>query len=116
MYIENSIIEDVLKKILQQNISIILGDKVLKKGKLVLFKQVHYCLELSLKNKDNNIKKIELPIPFNVENWEDDNLIYFDYRLSTLAKTKPQLQQLIQKLAVNKPHKFYNQILEIEIN
>ena len=115
MYIEGTIVEKVLKKILQQNISITLNNKTLKKGKLILFKQIHYCIELTLKIKDDCIKKIELPIPFSVEEWSSDNLIYFDYRILTLAKNKPALQNLINDLVIEKTNKFYNQILEIEV-
>ncbi len=115
MYIDNTPIESILKKLLQQNIVITLNNKTLKKGKFILFKQVHYCIELSLKNQEDVIKKIELPIPFNVEEWSDDNLIYFDYRISTLTKNNPDTLNLIKKLVLDKTSKFYNQILEIEI-
>jgi len=115
MLIEGTELENLLKKILQKKIRLNLKNKVYKKGKLVLFKQNNYHLEFTIENKDCEIKKFEIPIPFAFEEWEEDNLIYFDYRFFTLAKGNDKLYDLLKNLPKEGNNKFYDTILEIEI-
>ena len=62
-------------------------------------------------------EKIEIPIPYDVEFHEDDNLIYFDYRIKTLSKHAPEIETNLivypKKISGNK---FWDSILLISVN
>ena len=115
MYIDGTELEEVLKRLLQKNLRFLIGGKVFKKGKLILFKQNNYHLELTVQKEDET-KRFEIPVPFDVEEWEEDGLVYFDYRFSTLSKGNAGLQNLIKKLPKQGKSKFYDTILEIEVD
>ena len=114
MLISNTKLEEVLKFLLQKQLKFIIKNKQVKKGKLILFKQNNYHLELMMEMNGDN-KKFEIPIPYDAEVWEDDNLVYFDYRLTTLGKNNPKLQKLIRSIPKEGNNKYYDTILEIEI-
>jgi len=116
MLIDNTIIEETLKGLLQSNIKMNLKNKTFKKGKLILFRQNNYHLELTIEIKDGVTKKFEIPIPFDVESWDEDGLVYFDYRLSTLSKGNSKFYHLVKTLPKIGNNKFYDTILEIEVN
>ena len=66
-------------------------------------------------NINGATKKFEIPIPYDAEMWENDKLVYFDYRLSKLSKNNPELQDLIRSIPREGNNKYYDTILEIEI-
>ena len=115
MTIDGTYVEEVLKDLLQKELHFNVKNKTFKKGKLILFKQNNYHLELTIRNNKDELKKFEIPIPFDVEVWEEDNLVYFDYRLSTLTKNNKVLQKTIDNLPKEGNNKFYDTICEIEI-
>ena len=115
MTIDNTDIEQALKTMLQRKIKINLKNKQIKKGKLILFKQANYHLELTIKRDDGDLKRFEIPIPFKVENHPSEGLIYFDYRFSTLGRGNEELLGILKVLPKEGNSKFYNQILEIEV-
>ena len=115
MNIKGTKLEDVLIRLLQKNINLSFNNKPYKKGKLILFKQNNYYLELTIEKNNKENKRIELPTPFNIELWENDNLIYFDYRFPTLAKSNNELRKLLYGLPQEGNNRFYDSILEIEI-
>ena len=114
MLIDHTEIEDALKSLLQKNICLNIKNKLIKKGKLILFKQNNYHIELLFHNAEKEIKKLEIPIPYAVENWSSDKLIYFDYRLTTLTKDITLIKTL-KSLSRDGNNKFYDTIVEINI-
>ena len=101
--------EPFLLKCLQKQISFTLGNKVIKKGKLLLFRRVHYYIQISLMSDKNIRESFEIPIPFRVENYEDDGLLYFDYRLASLNVSN--LPHLPSKITSS----YFNKILELTV-
>ncbi len=98
------ILDSVLKIHLQETISLCINNKLIKTGKFILYNFYDYHIEVCIINK-NKIKKIFLPIPFKIEHYENDKLIYFDYRIKSLYN----------KLSVRScENKYYNNILEIQ--
>jgi len=114
MNINNTEIEEALKELLQKDLKLSINNKQYRKGKLLLFKQNNYHIELTVKRNETDMKRFEIPIPFGIEKWEDEGLVYFDYRLSTLSKNE-ELVRLLHTLPTEGNNKFYNKILEIEI-
>lgn len=115
MTINDTEIEYALKELLQKNLKLAINNKQYRKGKLLLFKQNNYHIELTVKKNDTDMKRFEIPIPFAIEKWEDDGLVYFDYRLKTLAKKDEVVYEMLKNLPVEGNNKFYNKILEIRI-
>jgi len=115
MTIDDTEIEDVLKGLLQKTLKLSINNKQYRKGKLLLFKQNNYHIEFTVRKNDVDIKRFEIPIPFSIEKWEDDGLIYFDYRLLTLSNKDEALLKMLKTLPVEGNNKFYDQILEIQI-
>ena len=116
MTINDTELENILKYLLQKNLKLSIKNKQYRKGKLILFKQKNYHIEITIKKNEDDIKRFEIPIPFNIEIWKEDGLIYFDYRLITLANNDKVIYNELKKLESDKAkHRFYDQILEIQI-
>lgn len=114
MTIYGTQIEKVCKFLLQKNLTLELGKKVYKQGKLILFYQKNFYLTFIMDTAKKPKEKIEIPIPFEIELHEDDDLVYFDYRIKTLAKHAPEIENNLiiypTKVAGNK---FWDTILLI---
>lgn len=115
MTIVDTIIEETLVGLLQKNLKLSINNKQYRKGRLLLFKQNNYHLELTIKKTNNDIKRFEIPIPFGIENWEKDGLVYFDYRIGTLSNNDSKIKSMLKSLPVEGKNRFYDSILEIEI-
>ena len=115
MTIDGTQIDEVLKKLLQKNVKLQFKNKIFKSGKLLLYKQNNYHLSILLHNDKRGSVRFEIPIPFQVESWLDDGIVYFDYRLATLAKRKEPLLQQLRGVEPAKNSKYYDSILEIVI-
>ena len=114
MIIDNTKLEEILKNILQKKVTFEIDGKCFKTGKVLLFSQKYFYISLILSTTKKKQEKLEIPIPFNIEMHKDDNLVYFDYRLTTLAHNNKEALSALQKIPVQK-NKFYNKILTINI-
>ena len=115
MTINDTKIEEVLMGLLQKDIKLSINNKQYRKGKLLLFKQNNYHIEFTVRKNDIDIKRFEIPIPFATERWGDDGLLYFDYRLITLANNDKSIYEMLKTIPMDGNNKFYNKILEIQI-
>jgi hypothetical protein len=92
---------------LQKQVSFSIGDKIIKRGRLLLFRRIHYYIQIALMTEKNVRENFEIPIPFSVENHETDGLLYFDYRLSSLhLENMPPVPKKVSS-------SYFNKILEI---
>lgn len=116
MTIDETIIDEVLRSLLQKNVKLHFKNKVFKQGKFLLYKQNNYHLVFTLQNSKKGNIKFEVPIPYNIETWSDESTVYFDYRLIALAKKKDGLLNELQSIkTANKESKFYDSIMEIQV-
>lgn len=117
MTIYGTDIEKACKFLLQKNITIDIKDKTYKQGKLVLFYQRNFYLIFVMDTLKKDKEKVEIPIPYDIEMHESDSLIYFDYRIKTLAKHAPEIETNLiiypKKISGNK---FWDSILLISVN
>lgn len=114
-------IEYILQKQFQRNMKLLIQNEEIKTGQFILFRsllwQNNFYFEFHLKGP-KKIDLVKIPYPFNIEEHEEDNLIYFDYRISTLCST-PAIRESIFKykpkdqMALNK---YFNTVLEIQLN
>jgi hypothetical protein len=101
--------ESFLLDCLQKQIHFSINNKIVKKGRLLLFRRVHYFIQISLLSDKNIRENFEVPIPFKVENYQDDGLLYFDYRISSLnVKNLPKIPEKVSST-------YFNKILELSV-
>lgn len=114
MNITNTPLETACKFLLQKKISFEINNKNLKTGKLLLFYQKNFYLMFILNSAKKAKDKIEIPIPYDVEMYPEEGLIFFDYRIKTLAKFAPEIENYLKvypsKVTSNK---FWDTILTI---
>jgi len=67
VYLDDTPGEVFFAKYLQQTLSLTLGKKHIKTGKLIIFKRAHYLLQLTFQNSRNNLENIEIPFQFSTE-------------------------------------------------
>jgi hypothetical protein len=110
--------EEYFTKSLQYPISFTLGKKIVKQGRLIIFKRTHYYIQITLLNSKNVRESFEIPIPFKAEYYPNEGLIFFDYRLISLVGNNSEAEQLVKDFKVKNtnPSQYYNKILEIKTN
>lgn len=107
--IEEFLKDSPLVGFLQRDIVFTLNGKPTKKGKLILFRRTHYFIQFSLQTAKRNHENYDVPIPFDVEYYPDDNLLYFDYRIGSLfVDNVPSLPSKVNSA-------YFNNILEIQL-
>lgn len=99
--------EEILMNFLQKPLKFVLNSKTIKKGKLILFRKIHYSIQISIINEKQIKENFEIPIPFSIESHIEDNLVYFDYRLQSLKIEN--MPNYIKKPSSN----YFDKILEI---
>jgi hypothetical protein len=114
-------IEKIFDKYFQKNIILYINDEPIKKGKFLLIKNCiisnNFFFEFTIK-REKKIDVIRVPYPFKIEEYVEDNLIYMDYRISSLFKNRPEIissiQRWIEEIDPKSPNKLFNNILEIK--
>jgi hypothetical protein len=114
MLINDTYIEKNCNKLLQKNVSFEIKNKILKKGKIVLFYQRNFFIIFVIETDKKNHEKLEIPIPYNIEAHDEDHLMFFDYRIKTLKThlfdVEPYFTIFNPKVAKSK---FFDSILTI---
>jgi len=115
-YIDNYPGEAFFTSSLQNSLIFTLGKKIVKQGRLILFKQAHFYIQLTLLSNKNIKEILEIPIPFFTENYPLEKIIYFDYRFRALAGNDSDISQRLQNINIKNinPSQYYNKILEIK--
>lgn len=117
MTIHGTDIEKACKFLLQKNITLELKNKTYKEGKLIIFYQTNFYITFILNTVKKEKEKIDIPIPYGVEFYDDENLIYFDYRIKSLSKHAPEIEtNLLLYPKKIKNNKFWDTILLISAN
>jgi hypothetical protein len=102
--------EEFLINCLQRPISFSIKNKTIKKGRLLLFRRSHYFIQVSLETNRKTRESFDIPFPFAVEHYENDGLLYFDYRLPSLnVSALPKLPEKVTSV-------YFNNILEIQVD
>lgn len=95
---------------LQKQISFSINNKVIRQGKLLLFRRNHFFIQLALQTTKTSKENFDIPMPFNVDQYDEEGLLYFDYRLDSLrVDCLPLIPEKIFSA-------FLNKILEIQVS
>jgi len=97
-----------LKPFLLDDIVIRTDKKIIKRGKLKLFKVKQYNISLSLEI-DDKIKIYEIPYPFKMESLQDT--LVFNYKLSSFIPDQYSL--FVKLLDCSSKSKFYDNLVYI---
>lgn len=107
--------ENYFSRNLQTSLTFLLGKRILRQGRLVIFKRTHYFFQLTILNSKNQTECFEIPLPFKSEHHPEENLLYLDYRIKTLAGGDEILEKnLLKQTNKTHPSQFFNKILEIQ--
>jgi hypothetical protein len=101
--------EIFLKSNLQKKVIFSINNKVIKKGKMLLYRKNHFYVQITVLNEKQSKENFEIPFPFGVEIHETEGLMYLDYRISSLNLTLPLLNP--NKVSSS----YYNKILELQV-
>jgi len=91
---------------------------VIKRGKFIIYKKQHYNIQLTLLNSKKNKENFEVPIPFLVEYYPDEKLIFLDYRISSLTGNDKEMKKFLLNYRVKgiEPSQYFNRILTIKVD
>jgi hypothetical protein len=99
---------NVLDGLLLKDIELATKKKLIKKGIFMLYKEGLYYVTLYIKNIKGDIKKIEVPKPFDITVITKNERIEFDYTLAQITKGCKKKLESINKLPRYKESKYYN--------
>jgi hypothetical protein len=106
--------EDEFLPFFQKNISIVLENKTLRQGKLLLFCIKDFYLNFTLLH--NNVTKVfELPYPFNTY-YESltSNVLILDYKYKTFTRNQIDIDTKAKPmLAKNKHMKYFDSVVKV---
>jgi hypothetical protein len=112
--VESPTLEETCKSLLQRQVSFELNNKIFKQGQLILFYQKNFYLIFIINTSKRDKDKIEIPIPFAIETHSEDNLVYFDYRIKTLSKLAPEVENYLKVYpSAGVKNKYWDNILTI---
>jgi hypothetical protein len=100
--------ESFLMSCLQKRLVFCINSKVIKRGKLLLFRKSHYFIQFTILTEKGTKENMDIPFPFKCEDYSDEGLMYFDYRVESL-----QLENL-PKIPFKVASIYFNKILEIQ--
>lgn len=116
MDITDTTLENVLKQMLQRYLIVHKEKRIIKRGKLILFKQNNFNIDLHLvvPKKPNTII-YSLPIPFDTV-IKGSRHVIFDYRLNSLVRNNVSMYNQLIHIVPAKKSKFYNTEIFIEMD
>ena len=101
--------EQFLANNLQKKITLSINNKLIKKGKMLLFRKNHFYVQITIMTEKQCKENFEIPYPFGVEIHENEGLMYLDYRIASLNLTMPITKQ--ERVSSS----YYNKILELQV-
>lgn len=106
-------IDELFTPFFQKEISINLGNKVLREGKLLLFCIKDFYLHFTLVCDGNN-KIFELPYPFKAYNEESGKVLVLDYRLKSFTRNLSDISDNAKPIYSQQKHmKIFDNTIKI---
>ena len=104
-----------MEGLLQRDIKLVVNDKVLREGKLILYNIKDYHIECIFITKKNQQKVYEIPVPFGIT--VKPSCVIFDYSTKLISKGNLDNVMIVRMLAltIKKKSKLYDNVLTIEM-
>lgn len=106
-YLNYLILDNILADHFRKKINIIIDNKTVVEGRLILFKHRNYNYQLILSNCKGKRFSYFFPIPFIVNVLSNDN-IEMDYTLDSLTGGDTKIINIIKRLKKPNKSEFYN--------
>lgn len=104
-------IERQLQHLLQRKLKFTVNGKVLRRGRLIIYRIKDFYITFTLINSRGEKKHYELPYPFAIRN--SANKTELDYTLECLSAGNKTLFYKLKVLTKKKKNKLYDSILNI---
>ena len=101
----------VIRDFLQHNTNFCIDNKILRRGKLLLYNITDYHIKFSIKSNKNILKVFEVPYPFLI--YKDNSSVTFSYKLSDLCKGNDVNLNILDDVEVIGSNKFNDKRLTI---
>ena len=111
--IKKEVIERQLNSQLQRKLKFTVNNKVIKRGKLLLFIIKDFYLNFVLVNDKGERKYYEVPYPYSVQETPEGNVV-LDYTLDTLSQNNKMLFYRLKVVNRIKKSKLYDSKLIVE--
>ena len=101
-------IEQTIKPILLTGITFTVDNKVLRKGKLILFSVKDFFCTFTLASNEDGGKRViyEIPYPFSTNTTVSS--VEFDYTVESFCMGNARIKEAVKSLDFPKASKFYN--------
>ncbi|MAF24126.1 hypothetical protein CL634_00865 [bacterium] len=105
-----------LKTMLQRDVQFVVGNKVIKEGKIIVFNIKDFYISFILHTKKNQNKTYEIPLPFNI--YQNDTTLFFDYTLDRVHRKSAVTKHLINCISksIGKKSKLFDSMMTIRVN
>lgn len=109
-------IEEYLESFLLKDIIIKTDEKILKKGKLILYNTKQFYIRLTIQPLNSEAYRLyEIPYPFQIHKNDQNNILSFNYKLSNLCDKDCESMEIIQSArnSINNTSRMYDKFVHI---
>ena len=105
---------ECIKNLLLKQVVFMLGEKTVRRGKLILFTHDEYYVKFMLQTNKNINKNYEIPYPYRV--LHGDDFVKFSYTISDLCKeNEKKIEFVEQNTSIENVNKLHDMLLTISI-
>jgi len=109
-------IDTALADLLQRNVKLMIGPKIIRQGKLLIYTIDEYIITVTLKNLKKQVKIYDIYYPYSIYH-EDNGELVFDYTLEELTGGKDEMiDELVEISKAGKTHKLFNEKLHFTVD
>jgi|TARA_R110000851_G_scaffold276011_1_gene428851 hypothetical protein len=83
--------QKILESLLQREVHITCNNRILRKGKFILYTVKDFYITFLLKNNKDINKTYEIPYPFDMFYEEEKDNIVFDYTINSLSERQDMI-------------------------
>jgi hypothetical protein len=109
-------VEDYLESLLLQDVVIKTNEKVLKKGKLIIYNTKQFYLRLTLEQPGTKANRLyEIPYPFQIHTCDESDILTLNYKLSNVCNYSSDEFSIInaERNKISTPSRMYDKFVYI---
>lgn len=109
-------IDKALALLLQRDVKLMLGTKIIRQGKLLIYTINEYIITVTFKNPKKQVKVYDVYYPYNIYHNSNKDLV-FDYSLEELTGGKIDMMESLLSIGESqKTHKLFNSKLKFVVD